>query len=395
MSYNTSVASLCCLKAEYEMRRVHGCLYESIENTKRVNRDAIVAARAVEDSSDGTLTEIVSTFKTRPGDPTCTEARATVKYENPQKYCEDPVDAACTPFECAPGATTVDEFFYDDVEINECVEEKFSFNLHDFDCSCESPDERYARRWVLAIYNMYAKRAKIILQAIASGAGAQYGEVDTTVTTPMQLKVWRNDATGAAVPQPLGWFDLYDEFHKQNPMCGLDPIILTSSKKIHAWAYAAQLWEGNDRGNDASKAMYNNNIFFDRGLAGVIGGGAAAEPILAFLPGAIKIADWYEFANPARADRDASGQIRSYFPNQATGSLVRRTMDVGSNVLGFPWFVDVQFYYEECENTVHVHMKNHFAVCKLPDRAFCPNDTHNYCILADAVCSTITCDDLC
>ena len=106
-------------------------------------------------------------------------------------------------------------------------------------------------------------------------------------------------------------------------------------------------------------------------------------------------ADWYEFANPARADRDASGQIRSYFPNQATGSLVRRTMDVGSGVLGFPWFVDVQFYYEECENTVHVHMKNHFCVAKIPDRAFCPGDTHNYCILADAKCDVITCQDLC
>lgn len=391
--FTAGVANLCCLKTTVELENIFGNLYTSIEATNRNNKFGFASLRAIEQSGNDTLTQIMNVSKTRVGDSGCTDVQYSVKFIEPD--CADPAAASCTDILACTDHTNANEaYLYADGDIDLCADVKWSFDLSQYDCSCENPDEEWARIFANKMHKLRAMRSVEVHTAIVAGVGSLYGDSALTSVTPLPLKLFRETSEGNAVPQPMGMFALEDEFDAQLGSLGTARTVISGSKKIAAWNYAKSIFAGNVDGADNNR-VDDGGVVYDRGLKALLVGSAADEPLLAFANGAIQVVDWHSFASDKTAQLDATGAVVSYLPVQASGNLVKQTIDVGTALYGFPWFVDIKFDYRECDNVVHIHAQSRFAVAKIPQTAFCSGDTHNYCILADIVCADVVCADLC
>ena len=117
---------------------------------------------------------------------------------------------------------------------------------------------------------------------------------------------------------------------------------------------------------------------------------------VSFLPGALHLLEWFCFDNEEFSTSPGNRVI--YEPSFVGNSLVRQRIDLGTPILGVPFWVDMEIRYDECKGkggTVTYKWRKSFGLFKTPQEAFCQNATWNHCNLWKVSCAPYTCDDIC
>lgn len=386
MAQATITATNCMLKTEMNLRQISGGLYDAIE--KQGNTYATAAA--IDDNTPKSMNQIIRADKARPGDPNCNEVQATVKYRKPT--CGEGPDV-CYDFTCASEAPLEDQYGYDTFTFENCVSQKFTVREDVFDCRPEELSAELATILASQVRQMYAKYNRKLSEKLIAAAGSEFGGATPTSATPLDLKLFfTNPANGALTPQPMGLTDLNYQYQRMAPDLGLAPVIVTGSRKMQAFSTAGQLFRGNTDGFDASNTTLGG-VYLDWSLTNVAAaaGSTATDPTISFLPGSIDLVEYKRYDSPNRQIVDGR---TVWAPTQATGTLIRQRVDVGTAILGRVFEVDMQIKYDECTNEVTYTLRKDFDLWTIPQDAFCAGDLHNYILMWNIACGAYDCTDL-
>lgn len=381
MATGTPVQSdLLCQKTETQLGILETCLNPSENKDYSFN-----ALRAVTDAQRGDLLTS-SPMMAKAGDVNCPDRHAYMKFLNPD--CEEPVDAECPAYGCDVVEATKLEYTTVPIEINDCVYEEFAIDANLYDCTCESPINELQELLKRKVRALAKKMQKKVITKLHAGVGTSYDGV----IGAQDLNLFTGGAQ--AKPNPMGWFPFNNEYSKQNPNCDETPYIISGSAKLQAYECSKTVFAGNTDGFDPNKSCFTSDrVYFDRTVQECLStiDPALTNGAIAFLPGAVHIAEWFKYDNPNHIVTPTGRPI--FAPMQSTGTLLRQRVDVGTPILGFPLEVDLQIQYVECDNKVMYRMWKPFEVCKLPQEAFC--GTYNYCTLWNIACADTDCTILC
>lgn len=376
-----------CLITEATLQQVSNGLYDSIE----AGRSTYGVAAAIEDNSNGVINDIINVSKTQPGDLTCTDVHAQVKFLTP-----DCADGGTTnvSFDCTTVTPSRRSFDYEDVEISDFVGEELALDFSLFQCDCDDPLFDQAVQLASVARKMYKAYNEKLATKIIAGVGTDFAGT-STATTPLPLKMFSLDALGRLQPQPMGLFAVENQYDNMLPQRTVDPVIITGSSKVKAYAKAQSIWAGNEDGFDAGRGMLEN-VYYDPALLALTTG-VADDPAFSFLPGTLQIMDYYDFATEGKAMNGPS-----YFqPMMGSGvlrddNMIRGVMNFRP-FIGRDFFVDVQIRYDNCQGkygTVEYKFRKIFDLFKTPQRALCTGTTWNLCMLWDIECSPYGCTDI-
>lgn len=387
MAQRASVATDCCLKTEIELSRIAGGLYSSIQRNGRT----FGTAAAIEDNRGGSLTSAMNIRKAIPDGAPGTGVKVDVKYALPE--CGESVTAAPS-FDCTDETPSAMGYGHEEFYFDTAVGEKFTVSQGTFNGTCEDTREELARKLTYHVESMYTKYNRELATQLAAGVGSTFYEPNGVLTsvTPAPLKLHRLNSDGASVPQPQALHDLVHEYERQAPGGSRQPVLIGGTKAIGSFQTSSTLYRGNVDGLDVSNITNPlGNIYMDWQLPTIVPPAVAANPIISFLPGSIELVEFWEFDNDEKSIGD-NGRI-VWAPVQASGTLTRQKVDVGTPILGRPFIVDMQIKFDECTNQVTYTMRKDFGLFKIPQAAFCPGTTWNYCLLWDSICAPYDCAD--
>lgn len=388
MAQRATTATDCCLKTEIELSRIAGGLYQSIQRNGRT----FGTAAAIEDNRGGSLTAATNPRKAIPDGAPGTGVKVDIKYALPD--CAETATAA-PGFDCTDETPSAMGYGYEEFYFDNAVGEKFTVSQALFDNTCEDTREELARKLAYHVESMYSKYNSALTTELAASVGSTYYEPAGVLTsvTPAELKLFRLDASGASVPQPMAIYDLVHEYERQNPAGGRQPVIIGGTKALGAFQMGNDVFRGNTDGLDAGNITNPlRNIYMDWQLPTIVPPAVAANPVLSFLPGSIELVEFWEFDNDEKMIAD-DGRI-TWAPVQASGTLIRQKVDVGTPVIGRPFVVDMQIKYDECTNQVTYTMRKDFGLFKIPQAAFCAGTTWNYNMLWNVTCDAYNCADV-
>ena len=388
MGQTATTATLCCLKTEQELEKVVGGIHPHLRDIQTFG-----TYRAVLDSMREGTTESVQTqngFHSKD----CADREVSVKFK--KLSCLETVD--CTPFGCDASPVPAAGYEYDKTTVDECVDYKFSISPKDFDCTCEDPNvelARHLRDAYRAIANgVNCKTAELLAAGVGLPACPDGVAGESTLTTPINLPLFN----AAGKPQPMGAFPLLNQYEDMG-VGGIRPYMVSGSSKFAAYQMAGGVFAGNVDGFDPNRGI-DFNPYRDRKIVDAVtaAGGTATNPVISWLPGAVQFLEWFEFETEY-TQIGPSGRV-TWAPVQASGTMTRQKVDIGTPFNGTPLIVDMQIRYDECDGVggrIHYHIKKCFDLWKIPQAAFnadC-NQCHNYCLLSDIVCEDVTCDTYC
>lgn len=242
---------------------------------------------------------------------------------------------------------------------------------------------------------MLTKYNRLLTAKLVARAGTIFGEADeanSTNVAPAKLKLF-NLENGRSVPQPMGMYDLEYEYQRQNAGGAVRPVLIGGTKALGAYTASTALYGGNTEGldpNDIRNAL--SGAYVDWTLPTTLAGSPALNPVISFLPDAVQLVEWFEFANPNKSIAAGGRTVWAPQPVTGSGQILRQVIDIGTPVYGRPFNVDVQIHFDECTNTVSYKMKKTFGLFTIPQAAFCGN--HNTILLWDAVCEPYNCVDV-
>ena len=384
MAQKGTTATLCCLKTETELRNIAGGLYTNLQ----LNGRTFGTAAAIEDNTGNTLTSVTNVRKARPDGTN--EVKADIKYSLPicGETATDDVD-----FDCTPVAAERQDYGYEEFYFDNHVSEKFTVREDMFDATCDDPSEELARVLFAKVQSMYNKYNRKLTSSLAAHAGSPYGgaAADLTATSPLPLKIFRQGTDGASIPQPMGLQDLVYQYQRMAPDSAANPVLIGGTKGLGAYQMGGQIYAGNMEGADPNKGSNAlAGVYLDWQMPSVITPAVASNPILSFMPGAVELVEFFRYDNP---NKRLVNERVVWAPVKASGTLVRQKVDVGSAILGRPFEIDMQIYYDECANAVTYTMRKDFDLFYIPQDAFCPGTNWNYIMLWNAVCAPYACAD--
>lgn len=391
MGQTTTTAKYWCLKTEMTLEQVVGDIFPGMVETETFG-----TAAAIQDSEVNGIIEKVQTASPF-AKPTATSNREVqVKYHKPD--CADSANAD-VQFDCNDVADTPEIYGYDKATVDDYVGEEFSITIGNYDDTCESPMKELAQKMKTAWRKMYKSYNDKLLTKAYAGIGNYYTDAGGTpvnsLTNPRALKLFTG--TAPARPQPMGLFPIIEQYQRMG-VGDKTPVVIGGSAKFRAWQFSQGIYEGNLDGFDSSKAI-GLNLYTDYrvdpiGNAGTIAG---TERAITFTPGAMSVLEWFQFDNPLKEITQSGRSV--FAPVQASNTLVRQKIDLGSAYNGRPFIVDMQIKYNECSvngPTISYKFRKDFDLWKIPQDAFqaACNQAHNYCLLWDISCADVDCSDL-
>lgn len=344
---------------------------------------AFQGVRAILDSQDEQMLYSNPANQARPGDASCPERTAYLRYRKPD--C-DPVGAmAEVTFDCTVGDDTRLEWESVPVTVDEVIGDQFSVSPQSFSCDCDSdPIMELQEKLTRSVRKGLQKYQEILVTKMRAGVGTSFAGVAGT----QDLFLYDDNNK----PQPKGLFALANEYNKQNPN-GIDkPYMLTGADKFLAYQYDANVFKGNVDGFDpATTAFQLGSTYFDRTVQTTLEG---IDPLLTnaaltWLKGSVTIAEWFQFESELTQVTPDGRTI--FAPMQNDGNILRQKVDVGTPTVGIPFVVDLQIHYDSCKigGQVTYTWNKSFDLCKIPQGAFC--STYNYCNLWNIGCGTVVC----
>lgn len=387
MAQRSTTATLCCLKTEIELQNIAGGLYQNLQLDGRT----FGTAAAIEDNTGTALTNIMNVRKASPDG--ANGVKYDVKYQIPRcdETATDDVD-----FDCVIPAAAQPDYGYEEMYFNNYVAEEFSMRSALFDTRCEDPSMELAKELAHRVQSMYTKYNRKLTTMLNAKAGTVYGETDDTQTTnlaPASLKLFKPLPDGSSAPQPMGLNEMLYQYQRMAPSGAAMPVMVGDSKALSAFNFAQPLYGGNEDGLDINNV--GNSIrgtYLDWSITSTLAGGPALNPVLSFLPGSIELVEFFRFDNP-NDNIGPDGRI-TWAPVQASGTLTRQRVDVGTPILGRRFDVDLQIHFDECTNTVSYKMRKEFDLFNIPQAAFCTDAYWNYIMLWDITCEAYNCVDV-
>lgn len=377
-----------CNILETELQKIAGCLYDNIE----VGRSNYKAAQVIEANTRTELTEMVSAHPIKPDDLNCTTIDVRVNYKKPNCNPE-PKDCATVTFGCTTAASSAQEFESCRVTMEECVADEFTVKASAFDCDClTTVTDELAVALTNSVRAGYKDYTKKLLTKVAAGVGKTYDGADV-----IELKLFKEDKDGCISLQPMGAYRMKQEAMRQSPNCPFSPVSITGSEKFDA--YNEMINGGYFAGTNttAQNATQLQGFVYDPCVAEILKDTpATCEGALHFLPGSISLLEWYCFDN-ANYAVTPGGRI-AWAPQFMGNKILRQKVDVGTEILGVPFTVDLEMFYDECDTkggSVTVRWRKCFDVFKIPQEAFCPGTEYNHCFLSNIICDAYTCQDIC
>jgi len=356
------------------------------------------ALRAILDNQSRSQISITKIDKAEPGNPDCDKITAYFKGRVPD--CGE-IDDTCHDFNCEDGDAKDTTYFHDSIAIDQCASVKFEIPETLFRCRPENLNVEFMKIFKDEVRKLVAKKNKQIITSLAAGVGACYGSTDLTSVAPKKLAIFCPDpTTGKVVPQPMGFHSVLNEYNWQtHGMTTEAPVFVSGSSLFGAYAFSQGIFQGNTDGADSN--AFDVQAYQDNMMAACLKGGPAQEPIISFLPSAIKHIPYRKFApQNVNTTSQAGGRV-AWSPIRVTKERVKQVIDIGAlvglrdengNIINYP--VDAQFYWKECDEKLIITLVDKYALCKIPQRQFCDGALHNFCLLWDAVCEPYTCADM-
>lgn len=357
-------------------------LYDNVEKGNTNNN----LNQVLEATSSEVLTQITSLIKTKPneGGVGCAEAKATIVFDVP-----DCSDYTCekVSFGCNTNTPAKREKKAFDYIIDKQVCDSFTVDARLFDCGCEDRIQDLEKQLQTSKWKMQKSENTQLAESIIAGVGSDHAG-NPTLTVPKPLKIFRPGLSGELVPQPLGFFDIGEEYAKQNPSGGVSPVIVTSSRMFNQYRYSSQFFAGNVDGLDGSRDSLDN-IFYDPSLAS-IPGVPSGDIALSWLPGSLHKVNYFDFSDESKR----IGGSSFFEPSVSTNRVVRTIMDLGGRTGGAPYLVDAEIFYDDCNNTVTYTFQRLFGLVCPPQEVFCPGTTYNFKMLWEIQCAIYGCPDI-
>ena len=387
MAQRTTTATKCCLKTEAELNFLAGRLYTDLV----LNGRTFGTAAAIEDNARKGMTSFTNIRKAMPDGDASTGIKVDVKYQIPR--CEESATDDVT-FDCLPAADAKPDYAYDEFFFTDYVAEEFTMGITPFLTSCETPSEELAKELVYRVQSMYAKYNRKLLTKLEALAGSTYEGSTATSIAPVPLKLFVENGLGQAVPQPAAIYDLIYQFQRMAPNNPMRPVKIAGTKGLGAYQEGRRIFEGNVEGQDASDDAGNplSGVYTDWQMNDILADAPVANPMISYMPGAVDLVEWFEYDNPDK-QLVRNGRV-TWAPVQSDGELVRQKVDVGTPILGRKFEVDLQIYYDKCNNKVTYKMRKVFDLWHIPQGAFCAGTTWNYILLWDIVCGPYQCVDI-
>jgi hypothetical protein len=390
MAQAAGIAQICCIKTEQTLEQIVGGLTPGLVETESFG----TAAAILDSERNGIISKVQTESTLGKGRPTATSNRKVqVEYRIPDCTAADNTNYA---FDCTLGTPAADTYGYDDMRIEDFVSDRFSVGVALYDDNCKDPltelanKMRDSTRKLIKSYN--DKLAAKMLAAVGNYYTDAGGTPVSSLTTPDTLPLF--SSTAPIKPQPMAMFDVSYQYERMG-VSDRPIYMIGGSKKFQAFMHSQRIFNGNLDGHDSSK-VENINMYKDWRLDPIAAGAgiAGTERLITFVPGSVSVCHWYEFDNVAKAVSPTGRQI--FAPVQASGTLVRQKVDLGSVFFGREFIVDMEIKYDECGNTITYTMRKDFDLWKIPQGAFSTqcNQAHNYLLMWNLDCADYVCANI-
>jgi hypothetical protein len=390
MAQAAGTAQFCCIKTEQTLEQIVGGLTPGLVETESFG----TAAAILDSERNGIISKVQTESGLGKGKPTAASNRKVqVEYRVPDCTAADNLNYA---FDCTAGVPVADTYGYDDMRIEDFVSDRFAVGVALYDDNCKDPMMELAnklRESTRKLVKSYNDKLAAKLLAAAGNYYTDSGDVPVnSLTAPKNLPLF--SSTAPIKPQPMGLFDVTYEYERMG-MGDKQVYMIGGSKKFQAFMHSQRIFNGNLDGNDSSR-VESVNMYKDWRLDPIATANAIAgtERMLTFVPGSVSVCHWYEFDNVAKAHSPTGRQI--FAPVQASGTLVRQKVDLGSVFFGREFIVDMEIKLDECNNVITYTLRKDFDLWKIPQGAFntACNQAHNYILLWNLDCADYVCANI-
>lgn len=388
MAQTTTSATYCCLKTEQTLEEIVNGVHPGLLELEQWG-----VSDAIQDSEQGIIEKVATASPFGKGAPTTSGNRTVdVKYWKPS--CDDTnVDIT---FDCSDESVTAETYGYDRATIDYYVGDKFAIDASTYETVCEDPLNELAVKMARSyrkLKKLYNKRLAEQLAAKVGNYFAHDGETAVnSATNPQTLKVL---TAGAPVqPQPMGFFPVVNQYDRMGVM-GRTLYGVGGSDKMRAYQFAKPIFAGNTDGADANRKMDPVDLYFDNMMESYLDTQAVAgtDRFITWVAGAVSVLEWFDFEGPIKTITPSGRNV--FAPAQASGTLVRQKIDLGTAMGDRPFVVDMQIEYRECDNKVVHKFRKDFDLWQIPDDAFqtACHQAHNYLLLWQIGCGDFDCND--